>query len=86
MIISHVYHQLEFRCSWHKSIPRIGKLYISTKHLAFRSNIVGVNLKVLIPIEKIQEINHENYTGLFYNGVCIRTKDQTEVNTCHMDL
>ncbi|CCD23848.1 Lam4p NDAI_0C01880 [Naumovozyma dairenensis CBS 421] len=63
----------EFTCALSKDILLQGKLYISNKHLAFYSNILGWITTVVISFQEIIQIKKKTTMGIFPNAIVIDT-------------
>ncbi|KAI8803606.1 hypothetical protein BJ742DRAFT_749002 [Cladochytrium replicatum] len=73
---------LSHTCYLIRVIPRVGRAYITDRYLCFKSHIVGVRAKVIIPIQDIREI-HKDRRGrsgvtFSYHGLYVLTRDQYE--------
>lgn len=71
--------QQSFTCYLWKVIPRLGKLYISQNYLCFKSKLVGVRSKVMIPISDLQAVSKGKAQGVFSSELYVRTRDQSEI-------
>lgn len=67
-----------FTCYLVKIIPRLGKIYITDNYVCFKSKVVGIQTKVIIPISDVQDVKKEKNVGVFYHGLYLLTKDQCE--------
>ncbi|TPX66754.1 undecaprenyldiphospho-muramoylpentapeptide beta-N-acetylglucosaminyltransferase [Spizellomyces sp. 'palustris'] len=45
-----------YHCSLHRTVPRLGKLYISSNHLCFKSKRVGIRTRLLVPLIDIVDV------------------------------
>ncbi|KAJ3088772.1 Sterol 3-beta-glucosyltransferase [Quaeritorhiza haematococci] len=54
-------------------------LYISDNHLSFKSKVVGIKTKALVPLQDIQKIKKDKTSGMFHYGLSVVTKDQNEI-------
>lgn len=60
-------------------LPKIGRLCLSENHLSFRSKLIGVRSKALIPLDDIEGLCEEKASLVFYHGLYLRMKNQSEL-------
>ncbi|AAS52215.2 ADR294Cp [Eremothecium gossypii ATCC 10895] len=63
----------DYSCAWSKDILLQGRLYISTEHICFYSNILGYVSVVVIPLKEVVQIEKKNTAGIFPNAIAIHT-------------
>ncbi|KAJ3368148.1 hypothetical protein HDU91_000814 [Kappamyces sp. JEL0680] len=64
-----------FSCAWEKEILWQGRLYITSGHLCFYSKIFGNEIKQIIRLADVVELEKSNVAALIPNAITIRTKD-----------
>ncbi|KAJ8325557.1 Sterol 3-beta-glucosyltransferase [Batrachochytrium dendrobatidis] len=68
-----------YSCYLDRVILRLGKIYISDHFLCFKSKVVGVRAKVMVPLSEIINIDiSRKYTSLYY-ALVITTHTQEEI-------
>lgn len=60
-----------------KILPHLGKVYLSTNHISFKSKLVGSRAKAIIPINRISKV--EMAKGYIHFGLTVTTKDQEDI-------
>jgi sterol 3beta-glucosyltransferase len=62
-----------------KLLPLLGKIYISSNYICFKSVLVGPRAKVVIPVKDIFSLEKGKRYTRFYYGIIITTIDQEEI-------
>lgn len=64
-------------CVYRKTVSQSsGKLYIFDNFLCFESSFIGMQTKIVIPIEKITKIEKARSLGVLQNALRIYTDDE----------
>eukprot|EP00118_Oscarella_pearsei_P003398 m.14156 g.14156 ORF g.14156 m.14156 type:complete len:421 (+) comp25569_c0_seq4:214-1476(+) len=67
-----------FRCALSKEILINGRLYVTSKHFCFHSNILGIEKKFAIDCSEISAITQERTLMIFPNAIGIRMNDGSQ--------
>ena len=67
----------DFSCALSKDFLYQGRLYITTAHLCFNSNILGWKSRDVIPFKKVTFLDKTSTAGLFPNAISIEVKEET---------
>ncbi|KAL2295044.1 LOW QUALITY PROTEIN: hypothetical protein Nmel_018190 [Mimus melanotis] len=62
-----------FSCTWQREMPYHGRLYVSSRHICFHSNLLLKDIKAVIPVASISALKKTNTALLVPNAVSIRT-------------
>ncbi|TRZ15112.1 hypothetical protein HGM15179_011972 [Zosterops borbonicus] len=62
-----------FSCAWQREVPYHGRLYVSSRHICFHSNLLLKDIKAVIPVASISALKKTNTALLVPNAVSIRT-------------
>ncbi|KAM4883973.1 uncharacterized protein FYW23_013184 [Sylvia borin] len=62
-----------FSCAWQREVPYHGRLYVSSRHICFHSNLLLKDIKAVVPVASISAIKKTNTALLVPNAVSIRT-------------
>ncbi|XP_058714845.1 GRAM domain-containing protein 2B-like isoform X2 [Poecile atricapillus] len=62
-----------FSCAWQREVPYHGRLYVSSRHICFHSNILLKDIKAVVPVASVSAIKKTNTALLVPNAVSIRT-------------
>ncbi|KAH6574734.1 hypothetical protein BASA62_002321 [Batrachochytrium salamandrivorans] len=67
-----------YSCYLDRVIPRLGRLYISDHFVGFKSTVVGVRAKVIIPLDEVIHVDiSRKYKSLYYALVLtMRTQEE----------
>ncbi|AET41450.1 GRAM and VASt domain-containing protein Ecym_8163 [Eremothecium cymbalariae DBVPG len=63
----------DFSCALSKDILLQGRLYVSSEHICFYSNILGYVSVVVIPLGEVVQIEKKNTAAIFPNAIAIHT-------------
>ncbi|KAH3686281.1 hypothetical protein WICPIJ_002730 [Wickerhamomyces pijperi] len=63
----------DFACALQKDILVQGRLYLSSRHISFKANILGWVTNVIIPLKEIVRLEKRNTAGVFPNAIAIQT-------------
>lgn len=66
----------DYSCALQRDILVQGRMYISERHIGFKSNILGWVTNIAIPIHEIVQLEKKTTAGLFPNGIVIQTLHQ----------
>ncbi|CEP23619.1 YSP2 [Cyberlindnera jadinii] len=69
----------DYSCALQKDILVQGRVFISERHICFKSNILGWVTNIIIPIHEIVQLEKKTTAGLFPNGIVIQTLHQKYV-------
>ncbi|KAJ1552603.1 TBC1 domain member 9 [Cladochytrium tenue] len=68
-----------YSCAYHKKLINQGWMYISTSYLCFYSFVLGVEVKIVIELKDIEELQKDrSKRGVFSDAIRIATKNKTE--------
>ncbi|XP_016159935.1 PREDICTED: GRAM domain-containing protein 2-like isoform X2 [Ficedula albicollis] len=62
-----------FSCAWQREMPYHGRLYVSSRHICFHSNLLLKDIKAVVPVTSISALKKTNTALLVPNAVSIRT-------------
>ncbi|XP_062366168.1 GRAM domain-containing protein 2A-like [Cinclus cinclus] len=62
-----------FSCAWQREMPYHGRLYVSSRHICFHSNLLLKDIKAVVPVASISALKKTNTALLVPNAVSIRT-------------
>uniref|UniRef100_A0A8C0VL69 GRAM domain-containing protein 2A-like n=1 Tax=Cyanistes caeruleus TaxID=156563 RepID=A0A8C0VL69_CYACU len=62
-----------FSCAWQREVPYHGRLYVSSRHICFHSNLLLKDIKAVVPVGSVSAIKKTNTALLVPNAVSIRT-------------
>ncbi|XP_033376099.1 GRAM domain-containing protein 2A-like isoform X1 [Parus major] len=62
-----------FSCAWQREVPYHGRLYVSSRHICFHSNLLLKDIKAVVPVDSVSAIKKTNTALLVPNAVSIRT-------------
>ena len=62
-----------------KVLPLLGKLYVSTNYICFKSIRIGFRVKAVIALSDIVKLDFRKGYSPFYFALVITTKNQDEV-------
>ncbi|XP_039942871.1 GRAM domain-containing protein 2A-like [Hirundo rustica] len=62
-----------FSCAWQREVPYHGRLYVSSSHICFHSNLLLKDIKAVVPVASISALKKTNTALLVPNAVSIRT-------------
>ncbi|XP_063261028.1 GRAM domain-containing protein 2A-like isoform X2 [Prinia subflava] len=62
-----------FSCAWQREVPYHGRLYVSSRHICFHSNLLLKDIKAVVPVASISALKKTNTALLVPNAVSIRT-------------
>lgn len=68
-----------FYCSLHRVLPLYGKVYIGTRNFCFRSLLYGTRTKLIIPIERIDNLEKEKGFRWGYPGMVVVIRGHEEL-------
>ncbi len=68
----------DFLCALHRDILLQGRLYVSVNYIAFYSNILGYETKVVINFKDVKHISKATTIKLFHNAIEVYTFDGTK--------
>ena len=74
-----------FSASFMKILPLLGKLYVSTNFICFKSIRVGFRVKAVIALADIVKLDFRKGYSPFYFALVITTKNQDEVSLVSFD-
>jgi sterol 3beta-glucosyltransferase len=60
-------------------LPLLGKMYVSSNYICFKSKLVGPRAKVVIPIKEIFSLAKGKKYTRFHYGLIVTTVDQEEI-------
>ncbi|KAH3674353.1 hypothetical protein WICMUC_003379 [Wickerhamomyces mucosus] len=63
----------DFGCAYQKDILIQGRLYLTDRHILFKSNILGWITNIVIPLKEIVRLEKKTTAGVFRNGISIQT-------------
>ena len=63
-------------CYFERTVPLIGKFYFSANYLCFRTRLVGVQSRVVIPLSEVVAMEKEK--SYFYYSVLVRAENEEE--------
>jgi hypothetical protein len=69
----------DYSCALQRDILTQGRIFISERHISFKSNILGWVTNIVIPIHEIVQLEKKTTAGLFPNGIVIQTLHQKYV-------
>uniref|UniRef100_A0A8C9L2J9 GRAM domain-containing protein n=1 Tax=Serinus canaria TaxID=9135 RepID=A0A8C9L2J9_SERCA len=62
-----------FSCAWQREMPYHGRLYVSSRHICFHSNLLLKDIKAVVPVTSISALKKTNTALLVPNAISIRT-------------
>ncbi|XP_059725995.1 GRAM domain-containing protein 2A-like isoform X2 [Haemorhous mexicanus] len=62
-----------FSCAWQREMPYHGRLYVSSRHICFHSNLLLKDIKAVVPVASISVLKKTNRALLVPNAISIRT-------------
>ncbi|XP_077047435.1 uncharacterized protein LOC129131234 isoform X2 [Agelaius phoeniceus] len=62
-----------FSCAWQREMPYHGRLYVSSRHICFHSNLLLKDIKAVVPVASISALKKTNTALLVPNAISIRT-------------
>ncbi|XP_031948636.1 GRAM domain-containing protein 2A-like [Corvus moneduloides] len=62
-----------FSCAWQREVPYHGRLYVSSHHICFHSNLLLKDIKAVVPVDSITALKKTNMARLVPNAISIRT-------------
>ncbi|CAN8201624.1 unnamed protein product [Coccothraustes coccothraustes] len=62
-----------FSCAWQREMPYHGRLYVSSRHICFHSNLLLKDIKAVVPVVSISALKKTNTALLVPNAISIRT-------------
>lgn len=62
-----------FSCAWQREMPYHGRLYVSSRHICFHSNLLLKDIKAVVPVASISALKKTNMARLVPNAISIRT-------------
>ncbi|XP_068853562.1 GRAM domain-containing protein 2A-like [Aphelocoma coerulescens] len=62
-----------FSCAWQREMPYHGRLYVSSHHICFHSNLLLKDIKAVVPVDSITALKKTNMARLVPNAISIRT-------------
>ncbi|KAJ3372571.1 Sterol 3-beta-glucosyltransferase [Kappamyces sp. JEL0680] len=68
-----------YSCYINRVIPLLGKVYLSTNYICFKSIRVGYRMKAVIAIADIKKLDFKKGYSPFYNALVITTKNNDEI-------
>ncbi|CAO3690818.1 unnamed protein product [Umbelopsis ramanniana] len=68
-----------YRCSFMKTLPCYGKLYISPNYICFNSRALATRAKFIVPLQDIATVQKLRSRGYFFYGLSILTHNKKEL-------